>query len=122
MFISLNKLKEEGVEKIEEAFRNKKSIEEYLENYEIPKLTVYPVKKPQRLLIESDEEPERPVVKPKKRPPLKIESTTPISPEEFIMKPKRKKSEKKVIFKGNRQNKTKKRPPLVIESSSSEKK
>jgi len=121
VFISLNKLKEEGVEKIEEAFRNKKSIEEYLETYEIPKLTVYPVKKPQKLLIESDEEPDKPVVKPKKRPPLKIETTTPISPEEFIMKPKRKKSEKKVIFKGNKQNKTKKSTPLVIQRSSSEK-
>mgnify|MGYP000017504330 CR=1 FL=1 len=35
VFISLNNLKEEGVEKIETAFRNRKSIEQYLEEYEI---------------------------------------------------------------------------------------
>jgi len=115
VFISLNKLKEEGVEKIQNAFRNKKSIEQYLEEYKIPKLTVYENKKP-KIIIEGEEG----VVKPKpKRKLLIIESSTPVSTEEYILKPKKKKSQKKVIIKGNKQNKTKKKPPLIIESSSS---
>ena len=119
VFISLNNLKEEGVEKIETAFRNRKSIEQYLEEYEIPKLTVYETKKP-KLVIEGEKDVEKP--KPKKKPvPLKIESSTPISPEEYILKPKRKRSQKKIIIKGNKQNKTKKKPPLIIEKSSSSK-
>jgi hypothetical protein len=118
VFISLNKLKEEGVEKIEDAFKNKKSIEQYLEEYEIPKLTVYETKKP-KLIIE-DESIEKAIEKPKRKVlPLKIESSSPISPEEFIMKPKRKRTQKKVIIKGNKQNKTKKKPPLIIENYSS---
>jgi hypothetical protein len=122
VFISLNKLKEEGVEKIENAFRNRKSIEQYLEEYEIPKLTVYETKK-SKLVIEGEEDVEKPVIKPKKKQlPLKIESSTPISSEEYILKPKRKRSQKKVIIKGNKGNKgnkTKKRPPLIIENPSS---
>ena len=115
VFISLNKLKEEGVEKIQNAFRNKKSIEQYLEEYKIPKLTVYENKKP-KIIIEGEEG----VVKPKpKKKLLIIESSTPVSPEEYILKPKKKKSQKKVIIKGNKQNKTKKKPPLIIENSSS---
>jgi LysM repeat protein len=90
IFISLNKLNPEGVEKIEDAFRNKKTIEQYLDEYEIPKLTVYPLKKPNKIVIESDEE-EKPKPKPKRKL-LIVESTTPISPEEYILKPKKKKA------------------------------
>ena len=120
IFISLNKLNPEGVEKIEDAFRNKKTIEQYLDDYEIPKLTVYPLKKPNKIVIESDEE-EKPKPKPKRKL-LIVESTTPISPEEFVMKPKKKKSQKKVVFKGNNQTKKIKKPLLIIESSSSSEK
>jgi hypothetical protein len=119
-FISLNKLNNECVEKIQNAFKNRKTIEEYLEDYQIPKLTQY-IHKRGKLVIESDSDEEKEEeVKPKRKPPLKIESSTPISPEEFVMKPK-KKSQKKVVFKGNNQTKKVKKPPLVIESSSSEK-
>jgi hypothetical protein len=76
--------------------------------------------KKSKLVIEGEEDVEKPVVKPKKKQlPLKIETSTPISAEEYISKPKRKRSQKKVIIKGNKQNKTKKKPPLIIENPSS---
>ena len=36
---------------------DKKSIEQYLDDYEIPKLTVYPLKKPHKIVIEPDDSP-----------------------------------------------------------------
>ena len=120
IFISLDKLNSEGIEKIDDAFRNKISIEQYLSEFVVPIKTVYPLKKPQKLVIESDDEEEaekKKVIKPKKKL-LIVESSTPISPEEFIMKPKKRKTEKKVVVVGNKTKKNKKLP-LVIENSSS---
>ena len=53
-FISLDKLNEECVERIEDSIKNKVTIEEYLENYSAQSKTRYAKKKPQRLIIESD--------------------------------------------------------------------
>jgi hypothetical protein len=112
VFISLNKLNEECVKKIEDAIDDKISIDLYLDDFKIAKKTSYERKK----CLLSDEEEER---KPNKRK-IVIEKTSPISPEEFIMPPK--KQTKKIIIKGQPLNKTKRNPAikqrrlLIVES------
>ena len=116
VFISLNELNEDCLQNIDNAIDSKVSIEDYLENFVIPKKTTYEKKKPHRLLIEDDDEKE---IKPKKKK-LVIEQTTPVSSEEIVMV--KKKPTKKVIIRGEPKNKTrrnpqiKKRKLLIVES------
>ena len=125
IFISLNKLNEECVDKIKTEIINKESVEEYIEKFQKPISTTYEKKKPTRLQIESDSQENTNIVKKKT---LLIEENTP-SPEEFILKqnkkqtyrkqPNKKQTNKKVILKTNK--KTKKNiKPLILESSSTE--
>jgi hypothetical protein len=104
IFISLNKLNENCVERLEIAIREKISIEEYIQTFVRPVATTYERKKPKKLIIDSDSESIE--IKPKKRK-LIIEDSSPISPEEFIMIPNKKQTKKKIALKGN--NQTKKR-------------
>jgi hypothetical protein len=74
VFISLDKINNGCVKRIDEAITNKVSIEQYLENYTIVKKTNYQKKK---CLVESDTEE---TVKPKKTKMI-YEQTSPVSPE-----------------------------------------
>ena len=120
VFISLDKLNEDCVERIRHAITNKISIEEYLNNFTKHITTKYEKKKPARLIIESDSQE----VKPQKKKKLIIEDTTPVSPEEYILKPKKKQSRKNINIKGNnitmKQGK-KKRRLLIVDSADTEK-
>jgi hypothetical protein len=121
VFISLNKLNEECVERIKDSIHHKVSIEDYLYNFIKPITTDYEKKKPTRLIVESDSQE----VKPEKKKKIIIEETTPVTPEEFVMEPKKKQSRKKVVLKVNK-NKTmkqglKKRRLLIVETSDTEK-
>ena len=119
IFISLNKLNENCVDRIQKAIHDKISIEEYLENFVKPNTTTYKKKKPVGLIMESDSE-EKEKRKPKKK--FIIEETTPISPEEALPKPQKKQTKKNVALKGNQTKKNlKKRKLLIVESSSTEK-
>ena len=119
VFISLNKLNDECVEKIKEETKNKISIEEYIENFKKPIATKYEKKKPTRLQIESDSDEIVPIKRKKNQV---IEETEPISPEEFILKPNKKQTKKKVVLKGNPKTKKniKNKKLLIVESSSTE--
>jgi len=119
VFISLNKLDDEYVERIKEAIHNKISIDVYLYNFTKPLTTKYEKKKPTRIVIESDSKE----LKPEKKKKIIIEETQPVSPEEYFI-PKKKQSRKKVVIKGK--NKTvkqtqKKRRLLIADSSDTEK-
>jgi hypothetical protein len=82
VFISLDKINNECVKRIDEAITNKVSIEQYLENFTIVKKTNYQKKK---CLVESDTEE---TVKPKKNNKMIYERTSPVSPEEYIVQNK----------------------------------
>ena len=119
IFIPLDKLNEECVERIEEAIDNKISIEEYLEDFKITKKTTYEKKK--CLLVDSDTDDDE--VKPKKKKII-FEKTSVVSPEEYMVKPK--KQTRKVAIKGEPHNKTKRQPGikkrrLLIAESATEK-
>jgi len=58
IFISLDKLNGECVERIKEAIDNKVTIEEYLENFTKPLTTKYEAKKPKRLIANFDSDSE----------------------------------------------------------------
>ena len=119
IFISLNKLNENCVDRIQTAIQDKISIEEYLEKFVRPNTTSYKKKKPVGLIIdsESDKKERR---KPNKK--LIIEETTPISPEEAAEKPQKKHTKKNIALKGNQTKKNlKKRKLLIVDSSSTEK-
>jgi len=118
IFISLNKLNQECVGKIEESIREKISIEDYLEDFKLPLKTVYKKKKP--LLIESEsEEIEIKNIKPK-RTKIIIEKTSAITPEEPIQQ--KKKPSRKIAVRGDPKNKSRRRPDvkkrklLIVES------
>jgi len=115
VFISLNKLNEECVDKIKTAIANKESVDEYIEKFKKLVATKYEKKKPTRLQIDSDSD-EKPPIKRKKQ--LIIEETEPISPEEFILKPNKKKTKRKVVLKGKEKTKKNIKKPLIVESSS----
>jgi len=124
MFISLDKLNNECVEKIKEAIKNKVSIEEYLEKYKIISKYKYEKKKPTEFLIETDsEEEEKKKLNKKKK--LIIEETSPISKEISIVQ--KNKPTRKVIIKGEPKNKSRRKPGinkrrlLIVESSDTEK-
>ena len=131
IFISLEKVSDNCIEQIKESIRNTPSINDYLHNFTKPLTTDYEKKKPTRLVIESDSEEiksakeiEKVKEKEKKRK-LIIEDTTPISSEEFILLPNKKKSRKRVLVRDNknktaRKNKNKRRL-LIVDSSSTEK-
>jgi len=112
VFISLNQLDSDCIERIRYAIDNKTSINEYLHNFIKPITTSYEKKKPLRLQIESESEE---IKKPKRK--LIIEETKSISPEEFVMVPKKKQSKKKVVLKGNTKSKKNKKK-LIIEDNS----
>jgi hypothetical protein len=118
VFIKLDKLNGECLDRIREAITNKISINDYLKTFTKPVKTNYEKKKPQKLIIESDTED----IKPDKKTKIIIEETSPVSPEEFIMQPKKKQTRKKLEIKGTK-NKTaknlKKRKVLIVDSSSS---
>ena len=119
IFIPIDKLNQDCIDKIEEAVRNKVTIEDYLEGFKMP--TVYKKKKPIPFRIESDESIE---VKPNKKKII-LEKTEPISVEESITMPSKKQS-RKVVIKGEPKNKTKRKPDikkkkfLIIDSSDAE--
>ena len=122
VFISLDKLNEECVERLTKSVDDKISIEDYLENFTKPITTNYERKNPVRLVIKTNNDN----VKPKKKKKLIIEETSSLSPEEYILQPAKKtrKSKKKQLnIKGNQATKknTKNRRLLLIDSSSSEK-
>jgi hypothetical protein len=120
VFISLDELETDCVERVREAVKNKLSIEEYLEKFTKPITTTYKKKKPERLIIESDSD----VEKPKKKTKIFNEKTSTVS-EEYVLPPKnmkRKTKRKEVKLKGNiKKNNTKKRKLLIMDSSSIEK-
>ena len=122
VFISLDKLNEECVERLTKSVDDKISIEDYLENFTKPITTNYERKNPVRLVIKTNNDN----VKPKKKKKLIIEETSSLSPEEYILQPAKKtrKSKKKQLnIKGNQATKknTKNRRLILIDSSSSEK-
>jgi hypothetical protein len=124
IFISLNKLNQECVERIKEAMDNKVSIDEYINNYKISSKYKYERKKPKELLVETDsEEQER--KKQSKKKKLIIEETSPVAKETAIIE--KNKPTKKVLIRGEPKNKTrrqqglKKRRLLIVESSDTEK-
>jgi len=115
VFISLDKLNEECVERIEKAIDDKITIEEYLKDFKINKKTTYEKKK--CLLVDSDTEED---IKQKKKKII-YEKTSPVS-QEVPAAPPKKKQTKKVAIKGEPLNKTKrqqgikKRRLLIVES------
>jgi hypothetical protein len=124
-FISLDELNEECKNNLFIAIDNTFSIENYLENYNVPKKTEYDKKKPNRLLIESDSEDK--IVRPKKKK-LIIENTTPISPVSQVRNdmPTKNRKSKKVVIKGETKNKSRrqigvKHRKLLIADSDTEK-
>jgi hypothetical protein len=123
VFISLDELNEECLEKVRDSFGHKVSIEDYLDKFTKPITTNYEKKKPERLVIESDSD--KP--KPEKKRKLIIEETSPVSSEEYVLKPvgrKRQTKKKQIKLKGKqlaKKNNTKKRRLLIVDSSSTEK-
>jgi len=99
VFISLDKLNDNCVERIKDAIRDAISVENYLKKFTKPTKTKYEKKKPKRLLIESDSEE---IVEEGKKPEkITIKEDIEISPEEFVIKPV-KKSRKNLVIKGNK--------------------
>jgi hypothetical protein len=91
VFISLNKLNENSVERIRMAINNKSSVEDYLSNFVKPIKPKYIKKKPIKFIIESES------------PNIIIEDS---SEEEFIIRSpppiKKKKQTKKLQIKGGK--------------------
>jgi hypothetical protein len=120
IFISLDKLNGECVERIREALNTKVTIEEYLEKFIKPISTKYTKKKPAGLIIESDSEE----IKPKKNKKLVAEETS-ISPEEYVLKPATKKRRKRKVVVRDEKNKTAKKgvraKKMLLASSSTDK-
>jgi hypothetical protein len=108
IFISLKDISEECLINIENAIRNKITIEEYLNTFVMPAKKIY--KKKKLLLIESDNESEE--IRQRELSPMDkeifIKKRTPVLPEEIIMKPKRGRPSKKILIRGGVKNKTKK--------------
>jgi len=120
IFISINKLNEECLDRINDAFDNKKSIKEYLEGFTKPKTTS---NKKNLLIIEEygeeqygedDKEKEKEKKKARK---IKLKDTSSSVLIEQMIEPSKKKTKKKIIIKGRKQTK-KNKPLLIVESSS----
>ena len=120
IFISLDKLNGECVERINNAFDNKVTIKEYLESFTKPLKTGYEKKKPKRLIVNSgsDSEVETQKVKPKRKQKLIINNESSVSTEQFVTQ---KKSKKKLEIKGNKNvtKKNVKKPKLAIVNNDS---
>jgi len=125
IFISLNKLNDECVEKIQTEINNKESLDEYIENFKKPIATTYEKKKPARLQIDSDVEDDEPIKNKNKtdnKKKIMVEEPLSATPEEFILKPIKRQTKKKVVvLKGNTKTKKNiaKKQLLIVESSSS---
>ena len=130
IFISLDKLNSECVEKIKEEIDQQITIEDYLKNFTQPIKTKYEKKKPKNFIIESDSD--EPVIKPKKKNKWIIEKTSSVSydveeePIENIRKEtltkQNNKSKKNIKIRGNnvsKKNITKKKF-LIANTSSTE--
>ena len=119
-FISINKLNEECLDRIRDAFVNKKSIKEYLQEFTKPKKNIYNKKKP--LIIEEDKEEEEKEnekkMEKKKAKKIKIDESPTLSIDELLIIPSKKKSKKKIIIKGKKQTKKNNKNLLIVESSS----
>ena len=134
VFISLDKLNHECVEKINEDIDQQITIEDYLENFTKPIKTQYEKKKPTRLIIESNSD--EPVVKPKKKKKkILIEETSSVThaiEEEPLENPNKdtkvkqvkpnEKSKKNIKIRGNNASKKniKKKKFLIVDSSNTE--
>jgi hypothetical protein len=110
-FISLKDVTEECFYTIQDAIRNKISIQEYLNTFVMPSKKIYKKKKP--LLIESDSESEE--IRYREIEPVKtkmiIKKISPVSPEEFIMQPKKGRPSRKILVRGDTK-KTKRNPKI----------
>ena len=99
VFISLNKLDEECVEKIYDAIDNKMSVEKYLEDFSKLTKTTYKKKKPMILIDDSDSDSEKVIIE---KPKIIIEETSSTSQEE------KKNRTKKRVNNTNEKKQTKK--------------
>jgi hypothetical protein len=95
IFIPINKLNDECLERVRTAINNKLSISEYLETFEKPTKTNYDRRKQAGLII--DDTPDE---QPKRKTKLIIESDSPISAEEVLVPAKKKRTRKKVLVRG----------------------
>ena len=108
VFISLDKLDKDCVERINEAIQNKVSIENFLDKFTKP--TSNEKKKPAMLIIDSVSD----IEKPKKETKIVVEETSQVS-EEYVLPPKnikRQTKKREVKLKGNnniKKNNTKKK-------------
>ena len=124
-FISINKLNEECLDRIQDAFVNKINIKEYLQEFTKPKKIIYTKKIP--LVIEEDDlieskheniDKNEKKVEKKKAKKIKIDESPTLSIDELLIIPSKKKSKKKIIIKGKKQTKKNNKNLLIIESSS----
>jgi len=116
-FISINKLNEECLDRIRDAFDNKKSIKEYLQEFTKPKKNIYMKKK--LLIIEEEQEDENEKkIEKKKAKKIKIDESPTLSIDELLVIPSKKKSKKKIIIKGKKQTKKNNKNLLIVKSSS----
>jgi hypothetical protein len=113
IFISLDKLNHECVERINNAFDEKVSIERYLNDFLTPKKK-YSKKK---FIVDSDSEEDKP--KQRKNKKIIIEETSSITPEKIIEPQNKKKSKKKIGLRGNKNvsKKNLKKQRFLIEDS-----
>jgi hypothetical protein len=118
IFISLDKLNSDCVERIKEAIDNKVSIEEYLENFTKPLTTKYEAKKPKRLIANFDSDSED--IKQERKKKLIVNEMT-SSSQDFESKPKKRQTKKKLVAKVDK-SKTKKnltKSKLILNGDSS---
>ena len=124
-FISINKLNDECLDRIQDAFNEKINIKEYLQEFTKPKKNIYTKKKP--LVIEEDDLIENKgedinkndkKLEKKKAKKIKIDESPTLSIDELLIIPSKKKSKKKIIIKGKKQTKKNNKDLLILESSS----
>jgi hypothetical protein len=104
IFIPLKEINEDCISNIQNAIRNKISIEEYLDKFVMPTKTIYKKKKP--LIINSDSD-----VKEEKSNQLELGEENPKVIKQkkvIIIQPKKKQSKKNLIKIGGAKNKTRK--------------
>ena len=118
IFISLDKLNSDCVERIKEAIDNKVSIQEYLENFTKPLTTKYEAKKPKRLIANFDSDSED--IKQERKKKLIVNEMS-SSSQDFENKPKKRQTKKKLEAKVDK-SKTKKnltKSKLIVNGDSS---
>jgi hypothetical protein len=115
IFISLDKLNADCLESLRNEMNRSISIETFLENFSKP-VTKYEKKKPTKLVIEL------PNKLPAKKKLIIVDETNSISPEEYIIVPKKKQTRKKIEIKGQpKTKKNKKKLTLIIEEEDKDK-